>query len=42
MRRRYVNERYVYTDGQVFSFAELRELPDAIFRAGRPGAGIAC
>jgi NAD(P)H-flavin reductase len=38
----YVNHRYVCTDGPVFSFAELRELPDAFPELGRPGAAATC
>ncbi len=37
-----VNYRYVCTDGPLFSFAELRKLPDAISRDRPAGAGIAC
>ena len=39
---RYVNHRYVCTDGPVFSLAELRDLPDAFRELGRPGAAAAC
>lgn len=35
----YVNYRNVCTEGPVFSFAELRELPDAISRARPAGGG---
>ena len=38
----YVNHRYVCTDGPVFSFAELRELPDAFPELGWPGTGTTC
>jgi NAD(P)H-flavin reductase len=34
----YVNHRYVCTDGPVFSWAELRELPDAFAEFGQPAA----
>lgn len=38
----YVNHRYVCTDGPVFSFAELRKLPDTFPELGRPGAAATC
>ena len=37
----YVNHRYVCTDGPVFSFAELRDLPD-VFPETRLPARVAC
>jgi NAD(P)H-flavin reductase len=38
----YVNHRYVCTDGPVFSYAELRDLPDAFVEACAPHARAAC
>jgi sulfhydrogenase subunit gamma (sulfur reductase) len=38
----YVNERYVCTDGPVFSFAELRELPDALPELRAPKIAATC
>ena len=37
----YVNHRYVCTDGPVFSYAELRDLPDAFVEVDVP-ARVAC
>lgn len=37
----YVNHRYVCTDGPVFSYAELRDLPDAFVEVHVP-ARVAC
>jgi NAD(P)H-flavin reductase len=38
----YVNHCYVCTDGPVFSFAELRQLPDAFAGVGGSGNRLAC